>query len=107
MLSWPWAGRRRDRAFRRERPSTRQRIGPEGGHDGKTLPRFAGGAEAGVWVIADKTDLPTKFIKTVVTKDEGRYLVPEDPLANERGRWGVGKDRRLLIGQNRKNRTNE
>ncbi len=63
----------------------------EGGHDGKTLPRFAGGAEAGVWVIADKTDLPTKFIKTVVTKDEGRYLVPEDPLANERGRWGRGQ----------------
>src|ERR1700692_1649197 len=39
------------------------------------------GAEAGVWVIAETTDLPTKFVKIVVTDDSGRYLVPELPKA--------------------------
>ena len=38
--------------------------------------------EAGVWVIAETTDLPTKFIKTVVTDDDGRYLVPGLPEAS-------------------------
>jgi hypothetical protein len=42
------------------------------------------GAEAGVWVIAQTTDLPTKFVKIVVTDDMGRYLVPELPKANYR-----------------------
>ena len=41
----------------------------------------ANGAEAGVWVIAETTDLPTKFIKSVVTTDGGRFLVPELPEA--------------------------
>src|SRR5437016_626788 len=40
------------------------------------------GLEAGVWVIAETTDLPTKFVKIVVTDDQGRYLVPELPKAN-------------------------
>src|SRR5688572_13260572 len=40
------------------------------------------GPEAGVWVIAETTDLPTKFSKTVVTDDQGRYLVPDLPKAN-------------------------
>jgi hypothetical protein len=40
------------------------------------------GAEAGVWVIAETTDLPTKFVKIVVTDDQGRYLVPDLPKAN-------------------------
>src|SRR6202166_1022518 len=40
------------------------------------------GAEAGVWVIAETTDLPTKFVKIVVTDDSGRYLVPDLPKAN-------------------------
>jgi hypothetical protein len=35
------------------------------------------GPEAGVWVIAETTDLPTKFVKIVVTDDLGCYLVPE------------------------------
>jgi len=39
------------------------------------------GAEAGVWVIAETTDLPTKFAKAVVTDDRGRYVVPELPKA--------------------------
>jgi hypothetical protein len=40
------------------------------------------GPEAGVWVIAETTDLPTKFAKIVVTDDRGRYLIPELPKAN-------------------------
>ena len=40
------------------------------------------GPEAGVWVIAETTDLPTKFIKSVVTDDDGRYLIPELPEAS-------------------------
>jgi len=38
--------------------------------------------EAGVWVIAETMDLPTKFRKIVVTDDAGRYLLPELPKAN-------------------------
>src|SRR5205085_2878522 len=40
------------------------------------------GPEAGVWVIAETTDLPTKFAKVVVTDDRGRYVIPELPKAN-------------------------
>src|SRR5438445_5515484 len=40
------------------------------------------GPEAGVWVIAETTDLPTKFAKMVVTDERGRYLIPELPKAN-------------------------
>src|SRR5215831_9577750 len=40
------------------------------------------GAEAGVWVIAETTDLPTRLIKIVVTDDRGRYLLPDLPKAN-------------------------
>ena len=40
------------------------------------------GPEAGVWVIAETTDLPTQFAKIVVTDDRGRYLIPELPRAN-------------------------
>jgi hypothetical protein len=39
------------------------------------------GPEAGVWVIAETTDLPTKFRKIVVTDDAGRYLLPQLPKA--------------------------
>ena len=41
----------------------------------------AKGPEAGVWVIAETNSLPTKFSKTVVTDDRGRYLVPDLPKA--------------------------
>ena len=44
----------------------------------------AKGPEAGVWVIAETTDLPTKFAKIVVTDDRGRYLVPDLPKASYR-----------------------
>jgi hypothetical protein len=41
----------------------------------------ANGPEAGVWVIAETTDLPTKFARIVVTDDQGRYLIPDLPAA--------------------------
>src|SRR5438876_4104893 len=40
------------------------------------------GPEAGVWVIAETTGLPTKFVKIVVTDDRGRYVIPDLPKAN-------------------------
>src|SRR5262245_52345065 len=40
------------------------------------------GPEAGVWVIAETTDLPTRLIKSVVTDDQGRYVIPELPQAS-------------------------
>ena len=42
----------------------------------------AKGPEAGVWVIAETKDLPTKFVRIVVTDDHGRYLLPDLPSAN-------------------------
>ena len=41
----------------------------------------AHGPEAGVWVIAETTDLPTKMNRIVVTDDQGRYVVPDLPKA--------------------------
>ena len=41
-----------------------------------------GGAEAGVWVIAETRDLPVRFIRIVVTDDQGRYVIPDLPKAN-------------------------
>ena len=40
------------------------------------------GPEAGVWVIAETSELPTKFAKIVVTDDRGRYVIPELPKAS-------------------------
>jgi hypothetical protein len=42
----------------------------------------AKGPEAGVWVIAETTDLPTRFARMVVTDDQGRYVVPDLPKAS-------------------------
>ncbi|MSO73003.1 MAG: carboxypeptidase regulatory-like domain-containing protein [Rhodospirillaceae bacterium] len=42
----------------------------------------AKGPEAGVWVIAETRDLPTRFIKIVVTDDQGRFMLPQLPKAN-------------------------
>jgi hypothetical protein len=44
--------------------------------------RGPNGPEAGVWVIAETTDLPTKYVKSVVTDDQGRYVIPDLPRAN-------------------------
>jgi hypothetical protein len=42
----------------------------------------AKGPEAGVWVIAETTDLPTRFARMVVTDDQGRYVLPDLPKAS-------------------------
>src|SRR6476661_5953528 len=42
----------------------------------------AKGPEAGVWVIAETTELPTRFAKMVVTDNRGRYVIPDLPKAN-------------------------
>ena len=42
----------------------------------------ANGPEAGVWVIAETKDLPTRYIKIVTTDDRGRYVIPDLPRAN-------------------------
>ena len=39
------------------------------------------GPEAGVWVIAETRDLPVRYIKSVVTDDRGRFVVPDLPAA--------------------------
>ena len=39
------------------------------------------GPEAGVWVVAETRELPTRFIRIVVTDDEGRFVVPDLPQA--------------------------
>jgi hypothetical protein len=41
----------------------------------------ANGPEAGVWVVAETTDLRTRFAKIVVTDDRGRYVLPDLPRA--------------------------
>lgn len=40
-----------------------------------------GKPEAGVWVIAETSDLPTDYRKIVATNDDGRFVVPELPAA--------------------------
>ncbi len=42
----------------------------------------AKGPEAGVWVIAETRDLPTRLARMVVTDDQGRYVLPDLPKAN-------------------------
>jgi hypothetical protein len=53
-----------------------------GGSDLGGVVNSAKGPEAGVWVIAETTDLPTKFAKIVVTDGSGRYLMPDLPQAS-------------------------
>jgi len=59
-----------------------QRSAPAGFISGTVT--SSNGPEAGVWVIAETKDLPTNFIKIVVTDDRGRYMLPELPDANYR-----------------------
>ena len=40
------------------------------------------GPEAGIWVIAETKDLPTKFARIVVTDEQGRFLIPDLPQGN-------------------------
>src|ERR1700730_857863 len=65
-------------------PSCAQQPAPAiqvGANDVGGVVTGPGGPEAGVWVIAETTDLPTKFAKVVVTDDRGRYLIPDLPKA--------------------------
>src|SRR5262245_64271681 len=60
-------------------------AGMEGGGSGGSISgtvTSSNGPEAGVWVIAETTDLPTKYAKVVATDDSGRYLIPDLPKAN-------------------------
>ena len=50
----------------------------------------ARGPEAGVWVIAETTDTPTKLRKIVVTDDRGRYLLPDLPTKATFSIWVRG-----------------
>ena len=52
-----------------------------GAHDISGVVTGPKGPEAGVWVIAETTGLPTKYAKIVVTDDQGRFLVPDLPGA--------------------------
>src|SRR5262249_57093230 len=47
------------------------------------------GPEAGVWVIAETTELGTRFAKMAVTDDRGRYVIPDLPQATY-GVWVRG-----------------
>ncbi len=65
--------------------------GPSGsirldGDDIGGVVRGSKGPEAGVWVIAETRDLPTRFAKIAVTDERGRYLVPDLPTAAGAGR---------------------
>ena len=62
-----------------ERPLAQQQR-PQGFIQGTV--ESGSGPEAGVWVVAETNDLPTKLIKIVVTDDRGRYVLPELPNAN-------------------------
>ena len=57
-----------------------QRAAPQGYIGG--VVRSSKGPEAGVWVIAETNELQTGMIKTVVTDDQGRYMLPDLPAVN-------------------------
>jgi hypothetical protein len=61
-----------------QRPANDIAIGPA---DLGGMVTSSNGPEAGVWVIAETTSLPTKFAKAVVTDDRGRFLIPDLPKA--------------------------
>ena len=50
------------------------------------------GREAGVWVIAETTELPTQFRRIVVTDDQGRYLVPDPDFCRDARRRRASPD---------------
>jgi hypothetical protein len=62
------------------RPSSSQALQVRANEIGGVVTGPAG-PEAGVWVIAEATELPTKFVRIVVTDDAGRYLIPDLPKA--------------------------
>lgn len=69
LTSWVWVGA--------QRPG---RVAIDADDIGGVV-TSANGPEAGVWVVAETTDLPTRYIKIVVTDDQGRYVIPDLPKA--------------------------
>jgi hypothetical protein len=63
-------------------PAQAQTTIPIHSHDIGGVVTSAHGPEAGVWVIAETRDLPTRYAKMVVTDDQGRYVVPDLPQAH-------------------------
>src|SRR5689334_5579662 len=57
-------------------------VAIDGDDIGGVIKSPSGQPEAGVWVIAETTDLPTRYTKSVVTDDQGRYVIPDLPAAN-------------------------
>ena len=62
-------------------PAFAQQVSIDANDIGGTV-TGANGPEAGVWVIAETRDLPTRYIKIVTTDDRGRYVIPDLPRAN-------------------------
>ncbi|HZA91616.1 MAG TPA: carboxypeptidase-like regulatory domain-containing protein [Gemmatimonadales bacterium] len=62
-------------------PQPASSTAPVGGGYLSGVVRSLNGPEAGVWVIAETTDLPTKYAKIIVTDESGRYVLPELPAA--------------------------
>ena len=84
VVSGRGGGRHRSRSRRRPEPASAQNTAAVsiGNTDIGGVVTGPNGPEAGVWVIAETTDLPTKMNKTVVTDDQGRYVIPDLPKAN-------------------------
>src|SRR5207244_13140459 len=64
---------------------TQQGIAPSPVTEGDDIVGVVSGSkgpEAGVWVVAETKDLPTKYTKIVVTDDQGRYAIPDLPKAS-------------------------
>jgi len=60
-------------------PTKAPRVYPDGYISGRVLNGTT--PEAGVWVIAETKETPTPFVKIVVTDDQGRYTLPQLPVA--------------------------
>ena len=75
------ASRRRPLRCSHDHASSTTNSDPSRSGDIGGVVASANGPEAGVWVIAETTDLPTKFAKIVVTDDQGRYVMPDLPKA--------------------------
>jgi hypothetical protein len=65
-------------AVRAQQPASSVAIDPD---DIGGVVRGPSGPEAGVWVIAETRDLPVRYIKSVVTDDQGRFVIPDLPKA--------------------------
>src|SRR5258705_13189313 len=63
-------------------PSTGGSVAIDADDIGGVVLNPSGKPEAGVWVIAETHDLAVRYIKIVVTDDQGRYVLPDLPQAN-------------------------